>query len=64
MIVCDERLCDACGTCIGVCPADAITMEAAAVSIDTGVCIGCLACVQVCPVAALATTPESAEAAR
>jgi len=53
MILVDEGLCDACGTCAGVCPVNAVIIEAVGVRIDEGACTGCGACVAVCPVGAL-----------
>ncbi len=52
MIVIERKLCEVCGTCVGVCSADAIIIEGADISIDTERCIECQACVQVCPVGA------------
>jgi len=43
------ELCDGCGVCVGVCPANAITMESRKARIDPFLCIGCGACVPVCP---------------
>ena len=43
----DTDQCTACGTCAEWCPADAITVEAAA-RIDKSLCIGCGECVAVC----------------
>lgn len=49
--------CDFCGTCVGVCPADAIRLDEADLRIDDETCIGCLACVKICPVGALEASP-------
>ena len=53
MITVDNRLCDVCGTCAGVCPVDAIVIEKQRIYILPKICINCLACVYVCPVEAL-----------
>jgi heterodisulfide reductase subunit A len=42
-------LCDGCGVCVKVCPANAITMEAGKAKIDPFLCIGCGACIPACP---------------
>ncbi len=52
MIRIDGALCELCGTCVGVCPADAVTIEGTMMRIDDNLCIGCLACVRICPVGA------------
>lgn len=48
----DPILCDVCGTCVGVCPADAVIIEGDRVRIDHGRCVSCLACLVICPVGA------------
>jgi L-aspartate semialdehyde sulfurtransferase ferredoxin len=53
MIVIDCKCCEVCGTCVGVCPADAIIIEGQNIRIDGERCISCLACVKVCPVGAV-----------
>ncbi|MCF7920359.1 MAG: 4Fe-4S binding protein [Candidatus Cloacimonetes bacterium] len=47
------ELCDICGTCVSVCPADAIIVEEFQVSIDNARCIECGKCRQVCPARAI-----------
>lgn len=42
-------LCDACGTCVEVCPVKAITLESEKAEIDPFICIGCGGCIPVCP---------------
>ncbi len=51
--------CDECGTCIAVCPVDAIVLDKL-VSIDVLKCIACGRCIDVCPVGAL--SPDSGAA--
>jgi L-aspartate semialdehyde sulfurtransferase ferredoxin len=53
MIVIERKRCEVCGTCVGVCPADAIIIECADIRIDGEKCLECRACVQVCPVGAI-----------
>jgi predicted Fe-Mo cluster-binding NifX family protein/ferredoxin len=50
--VVDLESCSACGICMDVCPADAITVEKI-VQIDAGRCTGCARCVAECPQSAL-----------
>ncbi|HEX3000280.1 MAG TPA: 4Fe-4S binding protein [Armatimonadota bacterium] len=52
MIRIDRTTCDICGTCVGVCPADAIVIESDMVRIVHEQCISCLSCVQICPAGA------------
>lgn len=61
MIKMNFRLCEACGTCIGVCPVDAISMGKATAIIDMHVCIDCEACARVCPVRAISILNENEE---
>lgn len=53
MITIDHDLCDLCGTCIGVCPVDCISMSESRLEIDNSMCIDCNFCLQVCPMEAL-----------
>ncbi len=53
MIIIDHDLCDLCGTCVGVCPADCISMSDTTLDIDNDACIHCGFCIQVCPMEAL-----------
>ena len=53
MIKVDTNLCDLCGTCIGVCPADCISLNEHILSVDYEKCIECKKCVIICPVRAL-----------
>ncbi len=49
MITVKMDLCDFCGTCVSVCPVDAIYLYEARLEIDNAKCTNCLKCVQVCP---------------
>jgi ferredoxin len=42
-------LCNGCGDCVSICPANAITMQERKAKIDPFQCIGCGACIPVCP---------------
>ncbi len=49
----DPAVCDFCGTCVAVCPQDAVELEEADLQISAERCILCMACVAACPVRAL-----------
>ena len=53
MIKVDKRLCDLCGTCIGVCPVNVIGLEKLELVPESDGCTGCRICIDVCPVKAL-----------
>jgi len=53
MILIDHDLCDLCGTCVGVCPVDCISMSDTTLNIDDDTCVQCNFCIQVCPMEAL-----------
>jgi ferredoxin len=57
MIDIDLFLCDKCGTCISVCPVDAILLEDL-LKIDSEKCISCGKCIKVCPSGALKFPPD------
>ncbi|QGP93870.1 Caffeyl-CoA reductase-Etf complex subunit CarE [Neomoorella glycerini] len=44
----DEEKCTGCGSCVEVCPVEAITVEEVAV-INADECLECSACVEECP---------------
>ncbi|MBN2460228.1 MAG: 4Fe-4S binding protein [Candidatus Cloacimonetes bacterium] len=48
-----KDLCDICGTCVAVCPVDAITVSEFDVHLDENKCILCRNCVIACPVKAI-----------
>lgn len=47
----DNEGCDFCGTCVGVCPADAIELMESTIRIDQERCTLCESCVDICPLA-------------
>ena len=49
----NRNLCDVCGTCVAVCPADAIVVGEFKVIIDNEKCINCGNCLIVCPIKAI-----------
>jgi Fe-S-cluster-containing hydrogenase component 2 len=53
MVHLKENRCDFCGTCVSVCPVDAIVLYEAKLEIVTEKCIGCKNCVTICPIDAL-----------
>jgi ferredoxin len=50
--------CDFCGTCVGVCPFDAIDLYEARIEINPKRCTDCMLCVWICPVETLAPIDE------
>lgn len=56
----DTGTCAACGVCVPVCPAGAITVEAVA-TVNVTRCTGCGRCVAECPQGALRLTPAEQE---
>lgn len=53
-ILVDGRLCDHCGGCIGICPADCLTLDERSLNVIGSMCIKCGFCIPACPVSALA----------
>ncbi|MDP6936166.1 MAG: 4Fe-4S binding protein [Candidatus Marinimicrobia bacterium] len=59
MIHIKENLCDFCGTCVAVCPADCIEVREASISIEDESCIDCDLCVEICPIEVLVGDNET-----
>ncbi|MDP6571152.1 MAG: 4Fe-4S binding protein [Candidatus Marinimicrobia bacterium] len=59
MIHIKENLCDFCGTCVAVCPADCIEVREASISIEDESCIDCDLCVEICPIEVLVGDNEN-----
>ncbi len=49
----DQELCGLCGTCVAVCPVDAIRVTEFRVILDQEVCIQCGKCETICPFQAI-----------
>ncbi len=56
-IIYNRELCDFCGTCVGVCPHDAIELSENDLEI-TDKCTVCMNCVYICPIRALEAKDE------
>jgi ferredoxin len=52
MVLIDTAVCDECGTCIAVCPVDALMFDKC-LAVDSAKCTSCGRCVRICPFAAL-----------
>lgn len=52
-ILVNPRLCDQCGACVGICPADCITLDEYTLTVIGPDCIKCGFCIPACPVEAL-----------
>lgn len=46
-------LCMGCGSCVDICPMNALSMDGAVVKVDLDRCIGCGLCIPTCPTVAL-----------
>ena len=47
----DGERCDYCGTCVAVCPEDAIELKRSSIIVDSERCTLCRFCVDICPLA-------------
>ncbi len=63
MIRIDADKCDLCGTCLGVCPENVMTLTLHELIIDQEGCTDCSKCVWVCPVRALELVLEKKKTA-
>jgi len=56
MIEINKKLCDRCGTCVAVCPANCISVYEAYIEVEETKCTSCKKCVWICPFGALELT--------
>ena len=54
----DDAACTACGACVGICPADAISVDSGHAVVDQEQCAACGACIPSCPTDALDITED------
>ncbi len=54
-----QSRCDFCGTCVAVCPHDAIELAEAELQILDDRCTLCANCIQICPTRALEVNDEA-----
>ena len=59
----DVARCTGCGTCVEMCPVEAIALVDGKARVDEGRCIGCGLCVTTCPNDALVLRPRPSEQA-
>lgn len=64
MIIVHSEVCDLCGTCVGVCPFDAIELTETRLTIIHSRCTRCNFCVEICPFEALAMQSEPSPAVK
>lgn len=50
--------CDQCGTCVAVCPSDALSLGEFKVRVEQEICTECGICVKICPIKALELNDE------
>ena len=62
MILIEEDKCDFCGTCVAVCPVDAIELAEARIEIIEERCIDCDLCVYICPIEVLYSNGQTVAA--
>jgi ferredoxin len=55
----DEEKCTGCGTCVDICPVNALTMDGEFPVIDEDWCVGCGVCALQCPAEAAKIKPRS-----
>lgn len=60
MVHIDRLNCDECGTCVSVCPENALSLGES-LAVDEQKCTSCCRCVDVCPFGALSLLREDLE---
>ncbi|MBN2093071.1 4Fe-4S binding protein [candidate division KSB1 bacterium] len=53
MVQLKQNRCDFCGTCVSVCPVDAIELSEFQLIVIKEKCIDCQNCIKICPIEAL-----------
>jgi len=53
MVEIKKNLCDRCGTCVAICPANCISVFESYIEIDHSKCLKCKKCTWICPMGAL-----------
>jgi NAD-dependent dihydropyrimidine dehydrogenase PreA subunit len=53
MVHIDISKCNGCGSCVSVCPQQAITIDDDVAVVNQGLCVQCGACLEICPVGAI-----------
>jgi ferredoxin len=61
MLKIDRSACDECGTCISICPFDALVFNPG-LKVDDAKCVSCGKCVRICPFGALSLAAEMSSA--
>ncbi len=59
-VIIDNKVCDGCGTCISVCPCNALILIKE-LSVSDKKCSECGRCVSICPINALKISKDDAE---
>ena len=59
MINIRNNMCDYCGACVTICPADCIEVRENSIQIDNDDCIDCDLCVYICPIEVLESIDEN-----
>ncbi len=54
MISINNKRCDECGTCVGVCPEGVLLLRGKGLIVEDTGCTSCGNCITICPVAAIA----------
>jgi len=49
----DVETCTGCGSCVDICPVEALTLENDKAKVDEDTCVDCGTCVDECPVEAI-----------
>jgi len=58
MVQLKNNRCDFCGTCVSICPVDAIRLYEFQLTVIKEKCIDCKNCIKICPIEALEWSHE------